>query len=65
MAMNLSGSTRDFLKLSFHMFPYNEILKVFNVKSEFIFEESTSKYPQVPNFREISQAVWELRASEI
>ena len=29
---SLSGSTPDFLKLSFHMFPYNEILKVF--KSE-------------------------------
>ena len=29
IATSLSGSTRDFLKLSFHMFPYNEILKVF------------------------------------
>ena len=29
MATSLSGSTRDFLKLSFDMFPYNEILKVF------------------------------------
>ena len=29
MATSLSGSTRDFLKTSFHMFPYNEILKVF------------------------------------
>ena len=26
---SLSEGTRDFLKLSFHMFPYNEILKVF------------------------------------
>ena len=25
---SLSGGTRDFLKLSFHMFPYNEYLKV-------------------------------------
>ena len=58
MATSLSGGTRDFLKLSFHMFPYNEILKV---KSEMIFEESTSKYPQIPNFFE---GVWELRASE-
>ena len=24
---SLSGSVRDFLKLLFHMFPYNEILK--------------------------------------
>ena len=29
MATSLSGGTRDFLKLSFHMFPYNEILQVF------------------------------------
>ena len=29
---SLSGSTRDFLKLSFHMFAYNEILKVFKSK---------------------------------
>ena len=32
IATSLSRSTRDFLKLSFHMFPYNEILKAF--KSE-------------------------------
>ena len=32
MATSLSGSTRDFLKLSFYMFPYNEILKVFKSK---------------------------------
>ena len=32
MATSLSGSTRDFLKLSFHMFPYNEIFKVFKSK---------------------------------
>ena len=25
MATSLSGGTRDFLKLSFHMFPYNKI----------------------------------------
>ena len=29
---SLSRSTRDFLKLSFHMFPYNEILKVLKSK---------------------------------
>ena len=29
IATSLSDSTRDFLKLSFHMFSYNEILKVF------------------------------------
>ena len=28
IATSLSGGTRDFLKLSFHMFPYNEIFKV-------------------------------------
>ena len=32
MATSLSGSTRDFLILSFHMFPYNKILKVFKSK---------------------------------
>ena len=32
IATSLSGSTRDFLKLSFHMFPYIEILKVFKSK---------------------------------
>ena len=32
IATSLSGSTRDFLKLSFHMFPYSEILKVFKSK---------------------------------
>ena len=32
MATSLSEGTRDFLKLSFHMFPYNEILKVFKNK---------------------------------
>ena len=32
MTTSLSGGTRDFLKLSFHMFPYNEILKVFKSK---------------------------------
>ena len=41
MAMSLSGGTQDFLKLSFHMFPENEISKV---KSELIFDESISKY---------------------
>ena len=32
IATSFSESTRDFLKLSLHMFPYNEILKV--IKSE-------------------------------
>ena len=31
-ATSLSGSTQDFLKLLFHMFPYNEISKVFKSK---------------------------------
>ena len=44
MATSLTGSTQDFLKLSLHMFPYNEILKVFESKSELIFEIGTSKY---------------------
>ena len=32
MATSLSGGTRDLLKISFHMFPCNEILKVFKSK---------------------------------
>ena len=32
IATSFSGSIRDFLKLSFHMFPYSEILKVFKSK---------------------------------
>ena len=32
IATSLSGSTLDFLELSFHMFPYNEISKVFKSK---------------------------------
>ena len=32
MATSLSEGTRDFMKLSFHMFPYNEIYKVFKSK---------------------------------
>ena len=32
IATSLSKSTRGFLKLSFHMFPYNEILKIFTSK---------------------------------
>ena len=32
MATSLSGGTRDLLKISFHMFPYSEILKVFGSK---------------------------------
>ena len=42
IATSLSESTRDFLKLSFHMFPYYEILNV--SKSDLIFERSTTKY---------------------
>ena len=49
------GVLDDFLKLSFHMFPYYEILKFLKVKSELIFEESTSKYPQIPNLSEMSR----------
>ena len=66
IATNLSRSTRDFLKLSFHnIFPYNEISKVFKVKSNFIFEISTPKYSKYQISANFSEAVWELRASEI
>ena len=44
-AASLSLSARDFLKLSFRMFPYNEILKFSKVKSYLIFETSTQKPP--------------------
>ena len=45
IATNLSGSTRDFLKLSFHTFPCNEILKVLKVKSDLKqAPQNTSKY---------------------
>ena len=45
IATSLSRSTQDFLKLLIHMFPYNEVLKVF--KSNLISEkalQNTSKY---------------------
>ena len=45
MATSLSGSTLDFLNLSLYMFPYNEILKVFKVESELIFDK---KHPKIP-----------------
>ena len=45
IATSLSGSTRDFLKLSFHMFPYNEILKVFKSK---IWLDIWNKHPKIP-----------------
>ena len=32
IAMSVSVSTRDFVKLSLNMLPYNEILKVFKSK---------------------------------
>ena len=32
IATSLSGNAPDFLKLSFHMFPYKEFLKVFKHK---------------------------------
>ena len=32
VATSLSWSSRDFLKLSFHMFPNEEILKAFKIK---------------------------------
>ena len=40
IATSLLRSTRDFLNLLFHMFPFNEILKVPNVKSDLISEVS-------------------------
>ena len=37
--------SRDFLKLSFHMFPYNEISKVFNSK---LWIDIFSKHSKIP-----------------
>ena len=45
MATSLSGGTRDFLKSSFHMFPYNKILKVFKSK---IWDDIGRKHLKVP-----------------
>ena len=45
ISTSLSGSTRDFLKISFHMFPYNEILKVFKSK---IWLDIWNKHPNIP-----------------
>ena len=44
-ATSLSGGTRDFLKLSFNMFPYNEILKVFKSK---IWVDIRRKHLKIP-----------------
>ena len=43
--------TRDFLKLSFHMFPYNEILKVFKSKIWFDIWRKHLKIPPNTKFQ--------------
>ena len=40
IATSLSWSTRDFLKVLFHIFPYNEFYKFSKVASDLIFETS-------------------------
>ena len=45
IATSLSGSTRDFLKLSSHIFPYDEILKVLKSK---IWPNIWNKHPKIP-----------------
>ena len=50
-ATSLSGGTRDFLKLSFHMFPYNEILKVFKCK---IWDDIWRKHLKIPPNYQVS-----------
>ena len=57
IATSLSGSTKDFLKLSFHMFPWNE---TFKVTSDLIFEISVLRYFEISNFSQIGEGVWEL-----
>ena len=44
IATSLLRCTRDFLKLSFHMLTYIEILNVLEVKSDLISDTSTQKY---------------------
>ena len=62
IATILLGSAPDFPKLSFHMFPYEEILKVFKSKIRL---DIWNNHPKIPDFIQISKGVWELRASEI
>ena len=58
IATSLLRCTQDALNLSFHMFPYIEILNV----SKSIFEINNQIYLSIPNFSQIDQGVWELRA---
>ena len=62
IATILSVSDGSFLKLSCHMFPCREILKVF--KSKIRLDIWNNRF-KIPNFSQISEGVWELRASEI
>ena len=58
MATSLSGSTRDFLKILFRMFPYNEIFEKFlKVTSDSISEIIILRYFQMPNFSQISEGI--------
>ena len=50
IATSLSGSTRDLMKLSFHMFPYNEILKVFKSKIWLDIGKENPKIPLITKF---------------
>ena len=56
---------RDYSRFSeFHMFPLMKFLKFSKVTSDLIFEISTLRYFEIPNFSQISEEGWELRASE-
>ena len=50
ITMSFWGSTQDFLKLSFHMFPYNKIFKVFKRNIWLDIWNKHSKIPQNTNF---------------
>ena len=52
---SLSESTQDFLKLSFHMFPYNEIFKIF--KSN-IWLDIWNKHPKIPRNTKFQPNQW-------
>ena len=67
IATSLSGGTLDFLKLSFHMFPYNEILKVFRSKIWVDIWENHLKIPPNTKFQRNQSgslgvtSIWNLR----
>ena len=56
IAMSLLRSTRHSLNLSYHMFPYREILKFSKARPDLISEISTQKY--LTHLSQISPEIW-------